>query len=164
MPSNETIIHCPPALRAQWGYGLAQDWRRQYPDVFDADDLRLVKTQSNRHFPEWFAAIHLFHRDGVFSLVEKYGCANHLRKLAVWEALFSTTQRKTLDKICEDKNVQGPDLLAYAPDRSRRFFAEVKGPGDRLSSDQIATHRAIAKYSGIPVEIIHVRLHSSVVS
>ena len=40
----------------------------------------MTRRQPRNHFSEWFAAIHLFHRDGALSLIEKYLYANHTRK------------------------------------------------------------------------------------
>jgi hypothetical protein len=54
--------------------------------------------------------------------------------------------------------VQPPDLLVYMPKTSRYWFAEVKGPGDRLSTKQVRSHDAILRRLGVPVEIIEVRI------
>ena len=40
-------------------------------------DVRLTRKESKYHFVEWFAAIHLFQRDGVRSLMEKYVFRTH---------------------------------------------------------------------------------------
>jgi hypothetical protein len=164
MPSKPTTIFCSANVRSLWGHEFAHEWLRSYPDIFDDDDLRLVKTQPTRHFPEWFAAIHLYHRDGALSLVEKYGCCSHPRKLPVWESLFTKRRRQLLDTICADEGVQGPDLLVYAPDKSWCYFAEVKGPGDRLSTAQVLTHRKMLKQCGVATEVINVTVLSAVVS
>ncbi len=66
---------------------LSHEWREQYPDVFDEDDLRLAtggpQCRKN-HFFEWLAAVRLFELIGYHSLVEKYDCRNHLRKHAAF--------------------------------------------------------------------------------
>ena len=52
------------------------------PDVVDQDDLDLIVNQPFRghSFAEWFAAIHLFVRDGARSVIEKYDTyENHFR-------------------------------------------------------------------------------------
>jgi hypothetical protein len=76
-----TTIYCPRALRELWSppiagkpSPLAEQWRQQYPGLFDKDDLRLNTSQGrfNLHFYEWYAAIHLFQRDGAVSMVEKF--------------------------------------------------------------------------------------------
>jgi hypothetical protein len=79
-----------------------------------------------------FGDIHLLHRDGAFSLVEKYAFANHPRKRAIMNQLLSESQRRALDGIKAEFNIQLPDLLVYAPDGSRWWFAEVKGPVTRF--------------------------------
>jgi hypothetical protein len=91
-------------------------------------------------------------------LVEKYVCKNHPAKVAQMATLLSECQRKTLDAIRLAHAVQPPDLLVFVPKTSRYWFAEVKGPGDRLSAKQIRSHNAIAKELGVPVEIIEVRI------
>jgi len=65
-----------------------------------------------------------------------------------------------LDAIREAYAVQPPDLFVYVPQTSRYWFAEVKGPGDRLSGKQIRSHDAITRELGVPVEIIEVRLRT----
>jgi len=67
----------PSATRALWPQPLARRWRSEYPHIFDSDDLRLALAQPRNHFAEWFVAIHLFHRDGAYSLLEKYLYGNH---------------------------------------------------------------------------------------
>jgi hypothetical protein len=64
---------------------LAREWARRYPELFDADDLRLAGSQSHmgKHFFEWLAAILLYETTGYLSLVEKYEFARHKRKQAI---------------------------------------------------------------------------------
>ena len=154
----QTTIHCTKAIRDLWPDPLARQWLQQYPDVFDADDLRLTVNQPRNHFCEWFAAIHLFHREGAHSLVEKYVYQNHPAKVARLAALLSERERKTLDAIREARAVQPPDLFVFVPKTTRYWFAEVKGPGDRLSPKQIRSHDAITRELGVPVEIIEVKI------
>jgi len=70
---KETVFYCSPQVRRLWPSPLAAQWASLYPQLFDRDDVRITQLQPKNHFSEWFAAIHLFHRDGVLSLVEK-GC------------------------------------------------------------------------------------------
>lgn len=160
MASIETRLHCSTALLATWPDPLAAQWLTAFPQLFDVDDLRLTKKQSRHHFWEWFAAVHIFERDGAYSLVEKYNCLAHPRKIALYESLLDDRQRALLDAACPD--VQPPDLLVYAPDMSEFRFAEVKGPTDRLRAEQQASHDAIERTLGVPVELIHVVLDGSV--
>ena len=154
----QTTIHCTRAIRDLWPRPLARQWLQQYPDVFDADDLRLTVNQPKNHFCEWFAAIHLFHREGAHSLIEKYVFQNHPAKVARMASLLSEDERKTLDSIRRACAVQPPDILAFVPKTGRYWFAEVKGPGDRLSAKQDRSHRAIMRELRVPVEVIEVSI------
>lgn len=156
-----TIIHCTKALRRLWPTPLASQWRKQYPNIFDDDDLRITRRGRQRklHFCEWFAAIHLFHRDGAQSLVQKYVYERaHPTKYAKFLRLLGSERLDVLDAICERLHVQPPDLFVYQPDAPRFGFAEVKGPGDKLSGGQIQSHRQIAHEMRLPVEIIIVNI------
>ena len=83
---------------------------------------------------------------------------NHPAKVARLAALLSERERKTLDAIREAHAVQPPDLFVFVPKTTRYWFAEVKGPGDRLSPKQIRSHDAITRELGVPVEIIEVKI------
>ena len=52
--------------------------------------------------------------------------------------------------------MQPPDLLVYTPDYSRFWFAEVKGPGDKLGDAQKFSHEAIRVRLGVRVELIRI--------
>ena len=151
-----TSIHCAKSLRDSWPDPLADHWRVAYPQLFDDDDLRLTVTQGWTHFWEWFAAVHVYETTGAHSLVEKYGCRTHPGKLEPYKLLLSEPERAILDAICGANHVQSPDLLIYEPDMSRYWFAEVKGPGDRVTAKQRASHDAIERELGVQVEIIRV--------
>jgi hypothetical protein len=157
---NETTIYFAPELRRHWPDPLASQWLTSYPHLFDADDLRITRRQPKNHFHEWLAAIHLFQRDGLLALVEKYTFANHPRKRALLSRILDGDQRRILDDIHREFRIQLPDLLVYAPDYSAFHFAEVKGPGDTLRPIQSRTHEAIRRRLGVPVEMINVRLHT----
>ena len=64
-------------------------------------------------------------------------------------------------RVLRDRNehgsIQGPDLLMYAPDMSDWFFCEVKGPGDRLRSQQMSKFEALTTASGKPVRLLHLK-------
>ena len=84
--SKEVTIFATAQLRKLWPDPLASHWLHVYPQVFDEDDFRITRRQPTKHFNEWLAAVHLFHRDGVYSLIEKYAFANHSRKRAlIWK-------------------------------------------------------------------------------
>jgi VRR-NUC domain-containing protein len=153
-----STIHCTKAIRELWPTPLASQWRQQYPDLFDPDDLRLTEKQPRNHFSEWFAAIHLFHREGAHSLIEKYLFQNHPRKVGLLATVLSRREREILDRVCSHYAVQPPDLLAFVPKTRRYWFAEVKGPGDRLAEKQMKSHRTLTRELGVPVEIITVKI------
>jgi hypothetical protein len=155
---RETTIFCSSQIRKLWPLPLASQWARLYPQLFDGDDVRITRQQPRNHFAEWFAAIHLFHRDGMLALVEKYVFGTHPRKQDVLKRLMTPCQQATLDEIRRTFRVQPPDLLVYAPDHSAFCFAEVKGPGDQLRDAQRQSHQAIEQRLGVAVELITVRL------
>jgi VRR-NUC domain len=156
MTPDPTTIQCPSAIRDLWPDPLACQWLEQYPHLFDEVDLKLAQNQPSYHFCEWFAAIHLFKRDGVHSLVEKYVYQNHPAKAARLAAVLSEQERAILDDIERTYLAQPPDLFVFAPGTHRYWFVEVKGPGDKLSPTQLASHEAITRRLGVPVEVIKV--------
>ena len=157
--SADLTLYCTPHVRSLWPHPLASRWREEYPNIFDDDDVRLTRLQQRNHFCEWFAAIHLFQSRGVLSLVEKYRRGKaHPRKKEHFEQLFSEAERRRLNEICADCAVQPPDLLVYTSSFSQRGFAEVKGPGDRLSEKQLRSHVALAAEFKLAVEVIEVRI------
>jgi len=155
---RETTIFCSRQIRKLWPSPLAKQWARLYPQLFDNDDVRITSKQPRNHFAEWFAAIHLFHRDGTLALIEKYVFKTHPRKQDVLKRLLTPSQAATLDEIRRTLHVQPPDLLVYAPDHSAFRFAEVKGPGDHIRDVQRQSHQAIQQRLGVAVEVITVRL------
>jgi hypothetical protein len=155
---NLTTIYCTSALKELWPRPLASWWRKQYPGIFDKDDFRLTKDQGNYHFFEWFAAIHLFQRDGVYSLVEKYDAKCHPIKTAKLLEILGEKRIDLLGEICGDYDVQPPDLFVYRPDGSRFGFAEVKRLNETLQRKQADSHDEIARRLKVPVELIRVKL------
>ncbi|MGH9363878.1 MAG: VRR-NUC domain-containing protein [Thermoanaerobaculia bacterium] len=158
MKFRATTIYCSAELSLQWPRPLARSWMRQYPHLFDRDDLRLVLNQPRYHFPEWFTAIHLFQRDGVQVLLEKYAYGNHDRKRRLLRKILSREQLAVLDEMRNSHQVQPPDLFVFAPD-GRFWFAEAKGPQDRLRPKQLRSHEFIRKRLRVPVEVFQIRVH-----
>lgn len=156
--SNSTLIHCTQALRDLWPSPLATLWRQQYPNIIDEDDLRITTHQPSYHFCEWFAAIHLFQRDGVHALIEKYIYANHPKKISQLSAILGQQKLNRLMSICEGLHVQPPDLFLYVPGGTRCGFAEIKGPKDRISDAQLQSHVRISEELDLPVEIFEVAI------
>jgi hypothetical protein len=154
-----TTIFCDKSLRARWWPSpLAEQWILQYPGLFDFDDLRQADNQKEKHFYEWYVAIHIFQRDGSLSLVEKAAYPSNPVKYERYINLLSHEIRGRLDLILAEWNgVQLPDLMVIAPDHKTVSFAEVKGPGDRLHSGQPGSHEAIREL-GFRVEYVEVVL------
>jgi hypothetical protein len=169
-----TTIYCPAGLRTLWvedGSVLPAQWHSQYPMLFDDDDLQLAGgLQRTNHFSEWFAAIHIFQRDGSRSLVEKYDTyenhkhgrrsKEHRRKVAEYERVVPESEREVLHAIGSEFGVQLPDLFVVSADGMSFGFAEVKGPTDNSLNrpDQKGSRDAIRERLGVPVEIVKVRL------
>jgi hypothetical protein len=142
-----------PELRERWPT-FAIEWAHQFPDIFDDRDLEQTSTRPSHHFHEWFAAIHIYHRYGLLSLVEKaqfFG--RHPRKKCVVERVMSADTCQHIHDVVRECGVQWPDLLVYSPHRKGLWFAEVKGPGDRLREEQLESHRLIRKL-GVKVRVI----------
>jgi hypothetical protein len=154
---NKITVYCPKKLRDRWPDPLAALWHQTYP-FFDDDDLRITRKQQTRHFYEWFVAVHLYHRYGAHSLIEKYRFAAHPEKKPKLAAVLSEKQVSELDEICDEFSVQVPDLISWLPGTSRRWFVEVKGQGDRLSKGQIASHKGICDQMGLQVQVVSVDL------
>ena len=125
-------------LHAHWKTGLlGKQWAQTFPQLFDADDVRLVASQAGHgyHFYEWFAAILLHRATGYRALVAKYEFAKHEEKSRVVEELFSAEQIALLRDRSQHGSAQAPDLLMVSPGGSY-FFCEVKGPRDKFSKAQ----------------------------
>ena len=148
-------IYYPPELREQWPNPLAAEWLARYPQVFDRDDWRQTQTQPEKHFVEWFTAVHIFHTTGECSLIEKAqsGERSHPRKFDIVQRLLSEERRARLDEISYKLGVNWPDLLVYRPGSRRIWFAEVKGPRDRLRPAQTKSHDLITRKCRIPVKV-----------
>jgi hypothetical protein len=111
---------------------LREEWAQRYRQLFDADDLRIARTQPDYHFFEWLAAVHFLESRGYLSLVEQYQFPSHQRKRLVLSRLVPPE----LVESIEHSSIQPPDLLVYAPDYSDWFFCEVKGPNDKITPRQ----------------------------
>jgi hypothetical protein len=114
-----TTLYCPSSLRESWPAPLAQRWQSDYPQLFDDHDLRLAVRQPKNHFYEWFTAIHLFHRDGALSVVEKYDFKPHARKRDIAARVLGAQRLDALRSACAECHVQMPDLLVYVTQPSR---------------------------------------------
>jgi hypothetical protein len=146
---------------------LWEHWAEAYPKVFDADDIRIARTQAgppnNLHFFEWLAAVLIYQSFGYLSLLQQYEFKEHRRKQAVLRELlapevFALVTHHKHPKRLPFGDVQCPDLLVYAPDRSDWFFCEVKGPRDRLREVQAAFFHALSDTSGKDIRLVRFRL------
>lgn len=144
-------ITLPAADRQAWLAGrLHRRWAAQFPELFDADDLRLAETQHphGSHYVEWAAAIAMRRRFGWLALVEKYEFpAQHPAKAAVLARLGIA--------IVRNPHCQHPDLLLYRPDGQWQFL-EVKTKTDALSPAQRLHFPAIQARHGVPLDIMRV--------
>jgi len=129
---------------------LAEQWARQYPLIFDDDDLRLAKSQPQYHFFEWLGAVVLHTTTGYLSLVEKYEFSNHARKVTLLRQMLP----QPVLQLVTARGAQCPDLFVYSPDQSDWFFCEVKGPIDRVRKEQEDYFAELAMVSGKPVALL----------
>jgi hypothetical protein len=156
MHTGDVTIYCPEELRRCWPKPLAWLWRKIYPELFDDDDLRLARSQPHYHFVEWFAATHLFHLYGVHVLLSKYAFSNHPRKAEIIDRILAASARALLRRAMVG---QPPDMFVFHPRSSQFWFAEVKGPGDRLRPTQPKNHERLAERFHVDVQVVTVRLH-----
>jgi hypothetical protein len=152
----EPVVYFDREQRRLWRSGqLPRTWRREYPAIFDPDDLRLALSQPDYGFYEALVAVHLFEARGYLSLLPKYECPS------------AGYKREKLRRICDEhvinfmENAEGtqkqpPDLLVYEPDESDWCFCEVKGPGDRLRPEQEAYFDQLRQLTGKPLHVVHV--------
>jgi hypothetical protein len=78
------------------------------------------------------------------------------RKAAIIGEILSTKELQMLDDVCADCATQAPDLLVYSPGSRDFWFAEAKGPRDKLSEKQQASHAAIRRHLKVKVEVFNV--------
>lgn len=151
MPIDLTFNY-HPALRAQFADGsLVEKWRNAYADMFDADDYRLAKRQSDYHFFEWLAAVLFRESTGYYSLLEKY--ETHPEKIKI----FSEKVDPETFKFVMSHRAGIPDLFLYRPDKDEWFFCEVKGGPDRVSARQRDIQECLEKVSGREIRILRLR-------
>ncbi len=138
--------------RYREGY-LWKEWLDKYPQLFDEDDIRIIRTQSIKgyHFYEWLTAIQIYNLTGYHCLVEKYEYNKHKRKRDI---INKYIESESFEKIIETKNgsrVQLPDLFVFDPDSQVWFFAEVKGLNDIRREEQDLYFRRIERIIKKPI-------------
>ena len=155
------VFDIPKADRVSFKSGdLWRCWLKDYPGLFDADDVRLLKEQSLRgyHYYEWRAAVLLKADFGYHSLIEKYQFKNHVGKQAIFLQRVPDGVKDLLARRKEYGNSQMPDLFAYKPDDPADwFFCEVKGGPDPVRPTQEAYFRALGIVAGKAVRLIQFR-------
>ena len=140
--------------------GLWVQWAKDYPDIFDQQDIQIAKNQAGPkmkyHFHEWLAAVLIFHTYGYRSLIEQYEFEAQIGKRAIIKRLLP---RDVFTLVTDHKSafggIQCPDLLAYSPIDSDWFFCEVKGPGDRLREKQSRFFEELARVSGKEIRVVY---------
>ena len=123
---------------------LAEEWHEKYPELFDAEDLKLLTTPHQRmyHFFEWLSAIVLYEATGYRSLVEGYTAKTHPGKRERLEWMVGPEMFRWLDAHQSGQ----PDLFVYRMETKSWFFCEVKGPGDRMRENQKEWSACFSKY------------------
>jgi hypothetical protein len=113
---------------------LIEHWSTRYPELFDADDIRLLETEHQRqyHFFEWLSAVLLFEATGYLSLVEGYTAKTHTAK----RSRFAEVVGREMFSWANDNQSGQPDLFVYRPGSDDWFFCEVKGGADRVRDNQ----------------------------
>ena len=138
---------------------LWREWAERYPQLFDADDCRIARTQAQHglHFFEWLAAIRIYEATGYLSLIEKYEFKKHSRKQRIVKSLLPQSVLKVLSHRNRQGRVQSPDLLVYTADLSDWYFCEVKGPSDLLRKKQLDFFEKLTTVSQKPVALLEFR-------
>lgn len=141
-----------PNQRARFRDGsLVQEWSNRYPNLFDDDDRRVLRTDHQRkfHFLEWLSAILIFESTGYLSFVEKYTTKSHPTKRRKLEAFLPACLFRWL---AENESGQ-PDLFVYQPRTGDWFFCEVKDEVDRIRANQLSWSKSLNHFlvnEGIP--------------
>jgi hypothetical protein len=138
---------------------LVEEWSSMYTMLFDKDDKRIALSQAENnkaHYHEWLAAIILYHTKGLLSLNQKYAYPSHTHKRELLEKL--TIGKAKAFKFITDRALESitqlPDLLVYKKDYKSWFFAEVKGPRDKLRPSQIQLFKELQQITGKKVVIV----------
>ncbi len=136
---------------------LIDEWSARYPHLFDAEDLRLARSQARLGYQyfTWFSAIFLYEATGYNSLVEKYQFKVHKRKRDVVDQVLQEPARSMVLNRKKNDGPQCPDLLMYKADLSDWFFCEVKSPTDKLQDSQRMFFEELAAASGKPVYLLN---------
>ena len=127
MPANapDFTFTYHPLQRERFRDGsLAVEWSQRYPELFDEDDARILKTTHQRkyHFFEWLSAILLYEATGYLSLIEGYTTKTHARKRNV---LRDVVGAEMFGWLVGHQSGQ-PDLFVYHPRVASGSYAKLK--------------------------------------
>ncbi len=141
--------------------GLIDQWVQSYPQIFDADDLRIARSQGPRgyHFYEWLSAVIIFNSTGYLSLLEKYEMSNHQRKGEIFKKLVDPQTYEFIMKP-KERRTQCPDLFCFKDDDW--FFCEVKGKGDQIRPEQDEYFRNIEHVSRKEIRVLRIDRQTTV--
>lgn len=143
---------------------LREEWYKDYPQLFDGDDLSMALNQKNQHFGEWFIAIHYF-KKGRRVFIEHYvysrkktnsSYAIREKKNEEVKRLLGREGFDFLRKPPGGKKIRPPDLFIFN-EKGKFFFAEVKwGHKDKLRDCQKTLFSQIKKKFGVEIELVYV--------
>lgn len=139
-------------------HGLWKEWHKKYSELYDEDDLRIIKNQPYRHFYEWLTAIHIYEKTGYLSLVEKYEFKAHEKKQRIFHECVPTELIELLNNKKGFGHIQCPDLFVYKPDLTDWFFCEVKGLNDRIRKEQRLFFQEIESITEKPIRNIQFKM------
>ena len=142
-----------------------KEWGDRYGEtskdkLFNARDIEKVTDRidkpgrkRNHYFHEWKAAVELLKKYDLLSLVGQYSAkgAAHRNKVEIVRQRVSDAVWEAINKPVLDAGKAGglPDLFVYHRDNENEwFFAEVKGPTDRIGDKQEAKSKLLDDSAG----------------
>jgi len=141
----------------EWG---AKYGEKSKDNLFNARDIEKVTDRidkpgrkRNHYFHEWKAAIALLKEYGFLSLVGQYSAkgAAHRNKVEIVRQRVSDDVWEAINKpvLNAGKAAGLPDLFVYHRENEKEwFFAEVKGPTDRIGNKQEAKSKLLDDAAG----------------
>ncbi len=156
--SRPLQFYCQGDLLKRWPRPLARQWQATYPHIFSEDDLgyTLSFNRGGRryHFVEWFAAIQLYHVYSVRIILKRYSVGPDRWKRDILRRFMDEDDIAFLRP--RQLGCHPPDLFLYEDEGTRFWFAEVKGPHDRLQHAQAQSHAMIWRRFKVPVNLVQV--------
>lgn len=151
------VLYYPAQQLQLWKAGeLPKEWRGKYPRLFKDADWRHVQNQLDKHFGEWFTALHYYKR-GYRVLIEKYVFPkSHFEDCSIAENLLGKEcfcfLREHARCFC-----QPPDLLVYRRDFQSFFFVEVKLGPDHLRPNQEVHFKRLGKMINQKIYLVELK-------